>query len=115
MILQCCFAIPAGVTMYFLPDTPRWYYARNRLDEGDAALCRLYDEDLSSEAVSETKRQIMTAIEIELEANASISCRQFLTMGFVDQTRLKIIRRLVICFWLPMVRARSCGRPRYIR
>jgi hypothetical protein len=109
VVLQCCFAIPAAVTMYFLPDTPRWYYARNRIDEGDRALCRLYDEDISAPAVAETKRQIMTAIEIELEANASISWRQFLTLGIVDHTRLKIIRRLIICFWLPMVRTRRVG------
>lgn len=45
----------------------------------------------------------MTAIEIELEANESISWSQFLTFGLVDTTKLKIIRRLCICFWLPMV------------
>lgn len=103
VILQCCFAIPAGVTAYFLPDTPRWYYARNKLDQGDATLCQLYDQPLDSDTVQYTKRQIMTAIEIELEANESISWRQFLTFGLVDTTKLKIIRRLCICFWLPMV------------
>lgn len=89
--------------MFFLPDTPRWYYARNRIEEGDAALSQLNDEDINSEAVQETKNQIMNAINIELEANESISWQQFLTMGFVDTTRLKIVRRLIICFWLPMV------------
>lgn len=89
--------------MFFLPDTPRWYYARNRVEEGDAALAQLYDEDIDSPAVQETKRNIMAAIEIELEANSSISWHQFLTLGIVDNTKLKIIRRLVICFWLPMV------------
>ena len=44
----------------------------------------------------------MTAIEVELEASASINWKQFLTMGFVDHTELKIIRRLVMCFWIPM-------------
>ena len=103
VILQCCFAIPAGVIMWFLPDTPRWYYARNRHEEGDATLAQLYDEDVNSAAVQETKRHILTAIEIELEANSMIRLRDFLALGVVDKTKLKIIRRLMICFWLPMV------------
>ncbi|ETN41003.1 uncharacterized protein HMPREF1541_02935 [Cyphellophora europaea CBS 101466] len=95
VVLQCCFAIPA--------DTPRWYYARGRIAEGDAALSRLYDQDLDADSVQATKRSIMTAIEIETEANETIRWYQFLGMGFVDHTRLRIIRRLVMCFWLPML------------
>lgn len=89
--------------LFLLPDTPRWYYARNRIDEGDATLSLLYDEPIESENVQNTKMHIMTAIEIEREANASLNWKQFLTMGVVDHTELKIIRRLVMCFWLPMI------------
>ena len=89
--------------MWFLPDTPRWYYARGRIDEGDAALAQLADEDIDSPSVQETKKHIMTAIEIEGEANASINWKMFLTFGIIDETQLKTIRRLMICFWLPMV------------
>ncbi|RQM04607.1 hypothetical protein DH86_00004088, partial [Scytalidium sp. 3C] len=28
--LQCVFAITSGSFMFFLPDTPRWYYTKNR-------------------------------------------------------------------------------------
>ena len=90
--------------MYFLPDTPRWYYARNRHEEGDAVLAQLNDTDVSSEKVQYTRREILQAIEVELEANASLRWKDFLTMGIVDKTRLKIIRRICICFWLPMIR-----------
>lgn len=107
IILQCAFAIPAGLVAFFLPDTPRWYYARNRNAEGDATLSQLYDEPVDSEAVQETRRGIMANIEVELEANASLSWQQFLAMGFVDHTSLKIIRRLIICFWIPMVSCRD--------
>lgn len=103
VILQCFFAISAGTIMWFLPDTPRWYYARGRVAEGDAALCQLNDADINSEAVQNTKKHIMTAIEIEKEANASLHWYQFLGLGIVDNTKLKTIRRLMICFWLPMV------------
>ena len=93
--------------MFFLPDTPRWYYARNRIEEGDAALAQIYDEDINSDAVQETRTHILTAIQIELEANATLEWSHFLALGFVDKTRLSIVRRLIICFWLPMVGA-SC-------
>lgn len=45
----------------------------------------------------------MAAIEVELEANASLPWKQFLGLGFIDHAKLKIVRRLVICFWLPVV------------
>lgn len=48
IIFQCIFAIVSGVTMYFLPDTPRWYYARNRWEEGDAVLAQLNDSTVDS-------------------------------------------------------------------
>lgn len=104
IIFQCIFAFVSGGTMWFLPDTPRWYYARNRFDEGDAVLVQLYDEPIESERLQYTRREIMAAIESELEASASLHWKDFLTMGIVDKTRMKIIRRICICFWLPMIR-----------
>lgn len=85
-------------------DTPRWYYARNRWEEGDAVLAQLNDAPIDSEKVQYTRREILAAIEAELEANSSLHWKQFLTMGIVDKTRMKIIRRLCMCFWLPMIR-----------
>ena len=104
IIFQCIFAFIGGGVMYFLPDTPRWYYARNRWEEGDEVLARLNDADIDSEKVQTTRREILTAIEAELEASASLKWTDFLTSGIIDKTRLKIIRRLCICFWLPMIR-----------
>ena len=51
-----------------------------------------------------TRREILAAIEAELEANSSLHWKQFLTMDIVDKTRMKIVRWLCVCFWLPMVR-----------
>ena len=90
--------------MYFLPDTPRWYYARNRWEEGDQILARLNDSEIDDSKVQQTRREILAAIEAELEANASLHWKDFLTMGMVDKTRMKIIRRICMCFWLPMIR-----------
>lgn len=104
IILQCIFAIVSGGLMYFLPDTPRWYYARNRWEEGDAVLARLNNTDVDSDKVQQTRREILAAIEAELEANASLHWKDFLSMGVVDKTKMKVIRRLCMCFWLPMIR-----------
>lgn len=90
--------------MYFLPDTPRWYFCRNRSDEGDAVLCRLYDLPLESQIVQRTKLEILAAIDAELEANNSLHWKQFLTLGIVDKTELRIVRRISLCFWLPVIR-----------
>lgn len=90
--------------MFFLPDTPRWYYARNRNSEGDAVLARLNDLPVDSPEVQQTRGEIMLAIEAEMEASSSLHWKQFLTMGIIDRTPMKIVRRLCICFWLPMIR-----------
>ncbi|KAF2242351.1 MFS transporter [Trematosphaeria pertusa] len=123
IIFQCLFAFFSGGTMWFLPgmlmqlpgvlhpamadervDTPRWYYARNRWEEGNDVLAQLNDAPVESENVQRTRREILAAIEAELEANSSLHWKQFLTMGITDSTRMKIIRRLCMCFWLPMIR-----------
>ena len=90
--------------MIFLPDTPRWYYARNRTEEGDAVLCQLNDLPLEHPKVQRTKQEIFAAIEAELEANASLDWKEFLGLGIRDRTKLRIVRRLYMCFWLPMIR-----------
>lgn len=104
IILQCVFALTSGGCMYFMPDTPRWYYARNRPEQGDDALCRLTDLDVQSPKVQQTRREIMLAIEAEEEARTSLRWMSFLSMGVLDKTPLRIVRRLVICFWLPFIR-----------
>jgi hypothetical protein len=48
--------------MYFLPDTPRWYYARDRHAEGDAVLCQLNDLPLEHPKVQQTKQEILAVI-----------------------------------------------------
>lgn len=104
IIFQCVFAITSGGCMFFLPDTPRWYFARNRNELGEDALCRLTGLTIEDAKVQETKREIFLAMEAEEEAKASLRWTQFATMGITDKTPLRIVRRLVICFWLPFIR-----------
>lgn len=100
IILQCIFAFVSGGTMWFLPDTPRWYYARKRNDEGDHVLSVLYDEPIDSKAVQDTRRHIIDALEAENAASEKLHWTMFLTGGIIDRTRMKIIRRICMCFWI---------------
>lgn len=104
IVLQCVFAITAATCMYFLPDTPRYYYASGQHDRGDTVLAQLNDLALDDPKVQQTKREIFIAIEREDEARSSLDWKLFLTSGIVDHTPMKIIRRLCICFWLPIMR-----------
>ena len=90
--------------MFFLPDTPRILYAENRFDEADATLCQLTHAPLESEKVQKSKREILAVIEAKLETAQSLRWMQFVAAGIVDRTPMKIIRKLCICFWLPMIR-----------
>jgi len=102
--LQCVFALTSGGCMWFLPDTPRWYYAKGRPEQGDDALCRLTDLPLDDPKVQQTRREIFVAMEAEMEAKSSLKWTQFLTSGITDKTPLRIVRRLCFCFWLPFIR-----------
>ncbi|KAJ4109594.1 hypothetical protein NW765_004482 [Fusarium oxysporum] len=48
---QVVFALLAGGIMLFLPDTPRWYYARGLEAEGDKTLCQIFDAEIHDERV----------------------------------------------------------------
>ncbi|CRG87006.1 hypothetical protein PISL3812_04019 [Talaromyces islandicus] len=67
--LQCILTIIGGRLMIFMPNTPRWYNAKMRIEEGDSTLCRLHDEPLDNPVVQQAKREILAVIESELEAN----------------------------------------------
>jgi Sugar (and other) transporter len=79
--------------MLDLPDTPRWYYYVGRMEEGDTALCRIYNRPLTDPSVSASKLSILTAIELEKNAP-----KLRLSDFFWDQSDYKVVRRLTICF-----------------
>ena len=101
---QCSFAIIGATCMFFLPDTPRYYYSKNRHVDGDTAIEHLNDAPIGLEKIQTTKRKILLAMEAEDKAKSSLHWKMFLTSGIVDRTPMKILRRLCICFWLPMIR-----------
>lgn len=82
--------------MLLLPDTPRWYYVRGRLQEGDDILALLHDRPVSDPAVQTMRRSILAAVQFEAEED-----KKFNILDLVwDRTDLRGGRRLRIAFLL---------------
>lgn len=82
--------------MFLLPDTPRWYYARGRHEEGDDILSRLHDCPLSDPAVQQMRQEILDSIKLEEEQS-----NQFRVWDlFWDRSDLKAGRRIRIAFMI---------------
>jgi hypothetical protein len=80
--------------MFLLPDTPRWYYVRGRLEEGDEVLSRLYDRPVLDSDVQAMRRSILQSLELESEETKSLNVLDL----FWDRTDLRVGRRLRIAF-----------------
>ncbi|KAJ5378274.1 uncharacterized protein N7496_005683 [Penicillium cataractarum] len=94
--LQSLFALVSGSFMFLLPDTPRWYYARARHEEGDDVLSRLHDRPLSHPAVQHMRHEILDSLKLEEEQT-----NQFRVLDlFWDRSNLKTGRRIRIAFMI---------------
>ncbi|EOO01375.1 putative sugar transporter stl1 protein [Phaeoacremonium minimum UCRPA7] len=93
--LQILFAVCAGGLTLLLPDTPRWYYARGRIAEGDETLGRLIDAPLDDHRVQNMKHAILASIALEEEDKD----RGFKILDlFWDRSDLRVGRRIRISF-----------------
>lgn len=97
IILQSCFAIFSIAGFIFLPDTPRWYYARDRIGDGDAILARLYELPADHKNVVNMRKTILTAIKEERRNKL-----QIMTL-FWDNTDNQVGRRLRTSFLILFV------------
>jgi len=62
---QAFFAMISLCGLLFLPDTPRWYYAKGRNAEGDDVVMRLHDRPLDDPQVQAMINEILAAIKLE--------------------------------------------------
>ncbi|KAJ5892650.1 hypothetical protein N7504_009341 [Penicillium tannophilum] len=99
--IQSILAILSGATMVFLPDTPRWYYARDRIDEGDKTLSRIYgvyrtgiNNSNDIEEIRVLKASIMENFEVEEESSNRLTPLSLIW----DNTPLRVGRRVRISF-----------------
>ncbi|OQE12190.1 hypothetical protein PENVUL_c001G03742 [Penicillium vulpinum] len=91
---QAGLAAVSGVGMFLLPDTPRWYYLRGHLEEGDKILSRLYDRPVLDSDVQTTRESILKSLELESEETKTLNPIDL----FWDRTNLRVGRRLRIAF-----------------
>ncbi|KAJ5698166.1 hypothetical protein N7462_000171 [Penicillium macrosclerotiorum] len=88
---QALLAATSGVIMFLLPDTPRWYYARGRLEEADGILARLHDRPIYDLAVQNMQQSILS-IEHEAEETKSLNVLDLIW----DRSNLRVGRRIRI-------------------
>lgn len=67
LALQSCFAIFSAVLLFYLPDTPRWYYATGRMEKGDRILARLHSLPVEHEQVQLVREEILSTLREEDE------------------------------------------------
>lgn len=78
----------------FLPDTPRWYYAKGRIEEGDSVVQKLHDLPMDHPKVQRMKEDIMHSISLEEANENKLSIKSL----FWDNTALRVGRRIRISF-----------------
>lgn len=91
---QAVFALISLAGMLILPDTPRWYYAQDRLAEGDSVLSRLHDKPLEHPEVQLQRKEILDSIELEEHEENKLSLKTLVW----DNTELRVGRRIRISF-----------------
>lgn len=95
--MQSLFAIFSSAGLLFLPDTPRWYYARGRTTEGDDVLARLHALPMDHERVQAVKHEVLASLEEEGNAKFTIS------LLFWDTSDFQVGRRLRTSFLILFV------------
>jgi len=106
--LQAFFCALSLVGFLFLPDTPRWYYAQGRTEEGDQVLSRLFALPLESDQVKQQRQEILDTIELESEEG-----RIQFTDWFWDRSELQSARRIRTSF-LILSFQQNMGKPNLV-
>ncbi|EOD47809.1 putative hexose carrier protein [Neofusicoccum parvum] len=88
--LQIMWSLLTLAFIWPTPDTPRYYYAKGRNEQGDNTLERLYGKALDDHEVSQSRKDILASIELEKVATASLRLKDF----FWDTSDLQAARRI---------------------
>lgn len=66
MSMQWLFALILGVGLFFLPDSPRWYVKRNRLDDAARSLSKLRGQAPESQFVKDELAELVANYKYEM-------------------------------------------------
>ncbi|KAI9698035.1 MAG: hypothetical protein M1836_004388 [Candelina mexicana] len=87
---QIVFSIASSAVLWPLPDTPRWYYVRGRISEGDSVLQRLFTTSISDPDCRQAKLDIFASLELEQSGATGLRLRDF----FWDTSDMQNARRI---------------------
>lgn len=80
--------------MLLLPDTPRWYYAKGRIEEADKTVCNLFDAEIDDPRVQDMKQSILASIRLEEQDEHGFRILDLIW----DTSDLRVGRRIRISF-----------------
>lgn len=96
---QAIFVLVPIVIFHGVLESPRWLYAKGRIQEGDASLERLCGKSVSDPTVKAQRDEILAAIRLEEADTRRITTASFFRR---DKTETKVIKRIWIS-WLLQV------------
>ncbi|KAK4980836.1 hypothetical protein LTR28_000118 [Elasticomyces elasticus] len=93
--LMSFFTLISFIIMLVLPDTPRWYYARGRIEDGDRVLSMLYAKPIEDFEVQHTRAEILQTLQLEEDEG-----RIQLSDWIWDRSPIQSARRIKTSFML---------------
>ncbi|EXJ61436.1 uncharacterized protein A1O5_11752 [Cladophialophora psammophila CBS 110553] len=109
LAFQRCAKSQTQATIFLLPESPRWLYARGYVEAANNVLARVYDQTEHSELIQATYAALKAEVDDEekREEKGFRLFTQCIKAMFWDTTDLKLGRRLRLCFLVMMLQEMS--------
>ncbi|KAH0842232.1 putative Sugar transporter [Fonsecaea pedrosoi] len=95
---QAAFAIPTIFGLFWLPESPRWLYSKNRNEEADLVMSALKGLPIEHEVIQAERSEILAAIALE-DHFGEYSLKTI----FYDRSGQKIPQRMALVFIIQMI------------
>ncbi|KAL1301913.1 hypothetical protein AAFC00_006091 [Neodothiora populina] len=88
---QCVFILLTWMSIFFLPESPRYLYSMGYTEDADNVISRLYGLPLDGEEVAQHRKEVVAALEAEREFAFSLKHL------FRDESSVSVTWRLWLC------------------